>query len=89
MQSLRDILDGKLDILNGCARLTKQLYAAGLRDDPDSRVFIGVESETDHLPYGNDRQYWAAEALRRKDKEIGEAMHILSKAVFDACRRRN
>jgi hypothetical protein len=32
------------------------------------RFIIGVDSESDGLPIGSERQHWAPEALREKDK---------------------
>jgi hypothetical protein len=36
-------------------------------------VFVGIDSETDALPVGNERAHWNAEALARKDIEIRAA----------------
>jgi len=33
-------------------------------------VFVAIESETDHLPLGPVRQYWAKDSLTKKDDEI-------------------
>jgi hypothetical protein len=34
-------------------------------------VFVAITSETDALPVNEERAFWSAEALARKDKEIG------------------
>ena len=36
-------------------------------------MFAGVDSETDHLPVGEQRALWASEALKEKDLEIAAA----------------
>jgi hypothetical protein len=41
--------------------------------DSDFLVCVAIDSETDALPLGPVRQYWAADALARKDQEIAEA----------------
>lgn len=83
-----DVLDGKIDILNGCSLLTRQLHAAGLDRDPDFLIFVGVESESDHLPYRTgDRRNWNAEALILKDKEIADLTAGYSEEVRSACRQ--
>jgi hypothetical protein len=83
----QEILDGKVDVLNGCARLVPMLNAAGLRDDLAFTVFTGVWSETDHLPFSaDDRRNWAAEALKRKDEEIARAQAFYCDHVLAACR---
>jgi hypothetical protein len=49
------------------------------RDDAENElaelliVFVLIDSETDSLPVGRVREYWAPEALARKDTEIAEA----------------
>ena len=83
-----EVRDGKLDILNGCYQLAREIHAAGLDRDPDFRTFIGVESESDHLPYRpDDRRHWDVEVLSRKDKEISEVAAWYRESVLAACRR--
>ncbi|WP_016752906.1 hypothetical protein [Leptospira kirschneri] len=36
------------------------------------RIFLGIDSETDRLPVGNERNLWNPQALIEKDKEIHE-----------------
>jgi hypothetical protein len=43
------------------------------RDDSDFLVCVAIDSETDALPIGSVRQYWAPDALAKKDEEIAEA----------------
>ena len=42
-------------------------------DDPDFLVFVGIESQTDHLPIGEERQHWAASALAGLEGEVTNA----------------
>ena len=42
-------------------------------DDPDFTAFIVIDSETETLPVGDARRYWAAEALAEKVPEIVKA----------------
>ena len=82
-----DMLAGKVDILNGCAKLVPQLYAAGLDKDPNFRIFVVVWSDCDHLPIGHVRQHWDIEALKLKDEEIAEINSFYRKDVLIACGR--
>nr|WP_230489751.1 hypothetical protein [Leptospira noguchii] len=41
-------------------------------DDPLFRIFLGIDSETDHLPIEDERNLWDPKALIEKDKEIRE-----------------
>lgn len=36
-------------------------------------VFVGLDSETDDLPIGDQRAHWDPEALKQKDPEIAAA----------------
>ncbi|HLE64370.1 MAG TPA: hypothetical protein VI750_14560 [Pyrinomonadaceae bacterium] len=48
--------------------------------------FIGIDSETDHLPVDRERGNWSAEALARKDKQIVESEAFYKESAFAACR---
>lgn len=53
----------------------KLLFWLGLNPDEDegAAVFRLIGSETDHLPLGDERQYWEPTALATKDIEIQSA----------------
>src|SRR5262249_7463846 len=70
LATAEEVLSGTLDVLYGCARLRHKLLIAGLSNDPSYLLFLGVWSESHHLPLGPDRQHWNAEALKRKDEEM-------------------
>lgn len=38
--------------------------------DEDWDLFVGIDSEADHLPLNENRKHWNREALARKDVEI-------------------
>jgi hypothetical protein len=80
LQLQQAILAGELDVLSGTRRICAQLGSAGLIDESIGTVFVGGESETDHLPIGAERTYWNAEALRR----MCEAFY--RERVLSACR---
>jgi len=33
-------------------------------------IFIGIDSETDHLPIGEEKRHWNKEILKKKEKEL-------------------
>ena len=66
----RSILSGTLGIVEGSRRLCSLGHALGVDRDPDFTFFVAVDSETDHLPVGEVRRHWAADALRRTDEEL-------------------
>jgi hypothetical protein len=66
------ILDGRINIIAG-ARQIRGLCCGhvGLDErDPDLNTFVSIDSETDDLPIGDVRRYWAPDALARKEVEI-------------------
>ncbi len=82
------ILQGELGIIEGSRRLSDlQSRVTSLDHDPDFLPLVGIDSETDHLPLGEVRQHWAADALAEKDIEIRAAEAFYRAAAFAACER--
>ena len=79
------ILNGDLEMIEGCRKLTRQLSDAGLRSDPDALVIIAVESETDHFPIGAERDNWDPSALALKDAELKAYIDGARPFVSAAC----
>ena len=80
------ILDGRVGVIAG-ARQIHDLCCGhyGLDEsDPDIRTFVGIESETDDLPIGEVRQYWAPDALAKKDAEIARCEALHRQSALDA-----
>ena len=82
----RQILDGKIGIVAGARELTRLRFPSRAESDSDILVFVGVDSETDHLPLGNVRQQWNAEVLKVKDEELKRYEVQVRERVFGACR---
>jgi hypothetical protein len=65
-------LGGRVGIIEGARQISR--YCGGHlgldEPDPDLTAFARIDSETDHLPIGEVRQYWAPHALAKKDAEI-------------------
>ena len=81
------ILHGDTGILFGTRQLCRLHYELFRQIDEDFVLFIGINSETDSLPIGDERQYWNEEVLIEKDKEIAEYEIRVKQDVFDACRK--
>jgi hypothetical protein len=64
--------------------MSKLRFWTGLKDDPDLLTFVGIDSETDTLPVGEVRRYWAAHALHRKDVEIDRAEQLYAATARQA-----
>ncbi|HEY7116803.1 MAG TPA: hypothetical protein VH475_09465 [Tepidisphaeraceae bacterium] len=70
----REILDGSAPVLLGCRRICGPIHRLGIDRETPFVTFIGVESETDHLPIDpEERKLWNAEVLVEMDKEIARA----------------
>lgn len=83
----RAILDDQTDLVLGCREIQRPLATLGLRTDEDFTVFIGVDSEADELPIGDERRHWHPDALRRLDPKLHEFCSHYRPAVEDACRK--
>lgn len=83
----QDILNNKLGVIEG-ARLLARLRPTVTRDDfdPDFQAFVAVDTETDDLPLGKERELWAGSALLEKERKIQDAEKFHRKQVFAACR---
>ena len=74
LAALMDILDGKRSFIEGSRLIWRIGPEARLGDrDPDPTIFVGIDSETDALPVGEERKYWARDALERLQPEIERA----------------
>jgi hypothetical protein len=67
------IIAGELPYLDGARVLLRLRAEADLPEDPDFNIFVLIESETDYLPVGTQRPYWAEAALKLKDADIRRA----------------
>ena len=80
----RGILSGAVGIIEGARLITKLGHALGVERDPDIAFLLGVDSETDHLPVGEVRRHWAADALRSTDLELRECEQLFREQTFKA-----
>ena len=82
----RQILSGELDVLDGSSRIAslRGEIEIDLNDD-DIMTFVGVMSETDHLPVGAEAQNWSHEALARKEPDVRRARAWATDIVRQPC----
>lgn len=70
----RAALAGSLDPLVAVQQLTRLRFSVGVpEDDADFLCFVAIESETDALPVGSERQFWSEDALQQLEPRIAEA----------------
>ena len=83
----RGVLNGSVGIVEGSRMLLTIQRAAGAEDDADFLFFVGVNSQTDHLPVGDLRRHWSPDALRLKDDELnGFEVQVRARAL-EVCRK--
>jgi Protein of unknown function (DUF2489) len=82
------MLRSELGVIEGSRLLcTLRPQVSSLHHDPDFLTFVGIDSETDHLPVGDVRQHWAPDALVIKDQEIQAAEAFYRDLAFAGCER--
>src|SRR3989442_14359509 len=73
------MLKEEIGVIPGSRRLNsleielRHQEAGSFERDEDFLTFVGIDSETDHLPVDVERKNWSVEALQRKDEEIAKA----------------
>ena len=83
------MLDGKLGVIAASRKIQSLAFEIftdhGIPKELDP--FIGIGSESTHLPVGEERRHWSAEALRRKDKEITDFELRYRNLAYDTARK--
>src|SRR5207302_827416 len=79
------IVRGGIEIVEGCRLLASHFDDAGLRNDPDALVIVGVASETDDLPVGAQTAYWNPIILAAKYAEKEAYIATAKPTVLAAC----
>jgi len=81
----RHILDGSIGIVAGARKITRLRFPSRADKDNEILVFVGIDSESDHLPIGDVRQHWSADALKAKDAELQAYEARVRERAFRAC----
>lgn len=83
----RGMLDGSVDYLEGARKLCSlRLQVEVDEHDPDFWAFVGVDSETDHLPIGEVRKHWSKQSLVRHEPEIQKTTEWAKEFSITQCR---
>ena len=81
------MIDGTVDLIEGCRRITALRYDAEISDDEIFDSIVAVESETDHFPLGTQREYCNNEYLTRVDEEKQNYLMATSRDIINICRQ--
>lgn len=80
------ILSGESSIVAGARQLATLRFDVGAEQDSDFIFFVGVDSETDHLPIGEARLRWSADVLKEKDEQLQAYERSVRERAFQVCR---
>lgn len=85
-QIVAEMLAEHVDLIEGC-RLVARLASSDpeLRTDPALVGMIGVASETDDLPLGEQRRHWSREALAKLDDERVAYLEKVRESLLTDC----
>jgi len=86
VETAQRILSGNLGIVAGARQLSGLGFDVGAEHDSDFIFFVGIDSETDHLPVEEVRARWSAEALKIKDEELRSFERSVRDRAFEVCR---
>ena len=80
------ILDGSIGIVAGARQLTRLRFPSRAENDSDILVFVGIDSQTDHLPLGDVRRLWNIDVLKVKDEELQAYEAQVRERAFGSCK---
>jgi hypothetical protein len=81
-----EMIAGKTGIIAGSRMLSGLRFELDVpEDDEDFLSFVAIDSETDDLPVGQEREFWSPEALKEKDVEIQRCEDIYRQSATEAC----
>jgi hypothetical protein len=83
----KHILSGELGVIEGSRQMNSASAGKDQWYDEPLIVFMSVSSQTDHLPIGDVRKQFTAEALVEKEKQLKDAEDFFRNSVFEACRK--
>lgn len=82
----RDMILGKVDLVEGCRQVVSLHRRLGDADDDATIVVIGVASETDEFPVGASRSRWSPESLAESDAERDAYLAEVREPLMNALR---
>jgi hypothetical protein len=71
LEAAQEMLTGELSYIEGARKIKQAWFSSRLDEsDPDFLAFVGIDSETDALPFGEMRAHWQAAALKALQPEL-------------------
>lgn len=83
----RAMLRGEVGVLEGSRKMLDFVHTAGIDSrDEDLLVFVGIDSQEDHLPVGSERGFWSPDRLAALAPEIAKAEAVHRPGALAACK---
>jgi hypothetical protein len=82
----RDLIEGRIGVIVCAREMSKLAFWLREESDPSFMVFRGIDTETDSLPAGPERDFWSESALREKDQMIHAAEIKWQDAAMEAAK---
>jgi hypothetical protein len=70
VERCRDLMEGRLSVIEAARVLRELAFRVRAEEDPDFILFRAIDSESDALPIGPEREHWSTSALEREDSKI-------------------
>jgi len=86
VRTAQAMLDRKIGVIQGGRMLCAYRFDVKAENDRDFIFFVGLDSETDHLPIGEFERHWSKAALKNKKEVIANYENSIRKQAFQACR---
>jgi Protein of unknown function (DUF2489) len=80
----RGLLDDRIPLIDGCRQLALLRHEVDPGQSAAFDTFIAVDSETDHLPLGEVRQYCSPTWLEKADEQVAHAERLYREPVREA-----
>ena len=82
----QEMINGNKNYLEGAVEIVSLYHEAEIEEqNKDFNIFIGIPSETDHLPIGEMRKNWSKEALEKHEAEIQETTKWAKDISLNQC----
>jgi len=82
-----DLLEGRLGVIEAARAMLPLACWTKVQGEPEFQLFRAIASETDDLPVGDVRAYWAADALEREDVRIDAAEKLWREQALSAAEK--
>jgi len=81
------IIDGEIRLIEGARRIAILSHQLSYKADQDILYFIGLDSEANDHPLGEERLLWNSESLSKLDLEVFEYEKCCMNEALLICKR--